>query len=68
MILIGLDFRFPLIPKARILVISVKTVEELGRQACLQIQAYVLGCHPEICLENISQFTSNVDHVTASNT
>lgn len=64
MILIGLDFRFPLIPKARILVISVKTVEELGRQACLQIQAYVLGCHPE----NISQFTSNVDHVTASNT
>lgn len=67
MILIALDFRFSLIPKARIFLISVKIVEQLGRQACMQLQPYFLGCHPEICLENISQSTSNVDHVTVSN-
>lgn len=26
----------------------------------MQLQAYFLGCHPNICFENISQFTSNV--------
>lgn len=63
---IALDFRFPL-QISRIVLIMVKTVEQLGRQACMQLQAYFLGFHPETCLESISQFTSSVDHVTASN-
>lgn len=65
--MIVLDFRFTLIPKGRIFPVSVKTLEQQGREACIQLQAYFLGCHPEICLERISQFTSSVDHESASN-
>lgn len=53
----------------RIVLIMVKIAEELGKQACMQPQSSFLGfiILPETCLKCISQFTSSVGHVTASN-
>lgn len=65
----ALDFILLNSPKTRIVLITVKIAEQLGKQARTQLQAHFIGpkLNPDTHLENIFLFTSIVGRVTASN-